>query len=326
MFLFISSSTVDLYVKSVFDKSQMFRYQFERCFFAHLHAKGSNGGALCLTSGQELSIEMNNSVFFNCSVLEGYNGGGIYFYSPNHGNFSFIKVCAIECISKGFTTGFNGHSQFIFAQVHNYGFIDLQYVSVAKCCPTILLTRWAGSTLYYGCHLISNTNFSNNKVEWHSAFVSRESTFLHADFITTARNSAITYGCLQLYNVGESSISQMNFVNNSQSSSQFGLLFSLSPSSLIKDSVFSGNIISGSSLFNGGSGTLRIISCYIDSYSYKSTSPTVISPLSLTPTFSIVHYDTFLCFAEIPCSFDLTINLVMNNRIPFIMLLQYITI
>jgi len=320
MFVFIfvrTSFSTNLYIKNHFENEQMLVYILENCIFANLHGKDTNGGAICLISNQELSIDVKDTFVFNCSVLSGFNGGGIYFCSPKRGNATFQRVCGAGCIAYGYTSGPNGQGQFLFAQVNNNCHIGLHYVTIVKCSPELSAKRWRTSSLLYGYQLISNTNVSKNYVEWYSSFVIDNGKKVEICFFSVLNNTAMTYSIFSLYQVPNCIISKMNFLYNAQNTNSNGLFLNQCDFCRIKDSVFQSNNIGGSSLFCGFGGSIVIDSCYIDTYSFKSTSPSLLSLISAIPTYSIIHYHSFLCLADNPFLLYPTFNYHIIN-LPFL--------
>jgi len=303
--VFSSCNKQQININHVFNRSQVMIYSLYDCIFCDLFGSIMNGGGIGISSNHQIELDIHYSVFVNCSVATGYNGGGLSFYVPNGGTCSLEAVCASGCISQAYTNGENGQGQFACIHVGQACNLKLDYVSVTQCCPSLVAKRWRSSVLINGFQSVSNSNYSKNNVEWQSAYTSRDFQSVLSIYTTITNNTSSSYSTLVYYSGTNITISNMNFINNIQKGADHGLIrvgYDSPSHAVFKMCIFMKNTISSSGLFCLFLGSITIDSCYIDSYTYKSSSPTVLSLLSITETFSNVHHRTFWCYAELPLS------------------------
>ena len=72
-------------------------FYINNCVFYLFSLFNGNGGVISQENIITFTL-IENSLFYNCSVISTFHGGAIYFYCLN-GEFSFRNICAFNCFS-----------------------------------------------------------------------------------------------------------------------------------------------------------------------------------------------------------------------------------
>ena len=170
---------------------------------------------------------------------------------------------------------------------------------MVKCGPSTA-TGENGISLQHGNESLISTNFSLNYAKSNSAFSIETSTKFFGLFNNFINNQVLDSSCIRQYRNTNNELKNNNFIGNNSPNN--GIIYIWSNGGfIISNSIFYLNIIY---LFFVSSGFLNIQNCYIvhiiNSLQYGSitTSNLLITNNLLTNTFNLIHYKTYLCFAD----------------------------
>ena len=184
--------------------------------------RNENGGFVyCNKSQMELYIFYSS--FAACHVTETkYNGGAVYFAST-YGKTAFKRIIASDC------SAYEGH--FIFITDANQANSQFELISTDKTYG-----NHRGCILLYYSFLEAqdyNSSFcrTNSHCNFHVLYSSSDTRSSHFNFYKC--QSDILYGIDSLTDNKDGTISYANFVENTKSQSDIGLLYTLSTESYI---------------------------------------------------------------------------------------------
>ena len=251
---------------------------------------------ISLTTGPLISI-IEDNLFINCSNNIG-NGGAIYL--SNEKIESFInRCCGIYCY-----TGISSyHGQFSYTLVSMNKNNSCTYSSFQYCSPFFNNDRRSSVALYNGEINVNYLNNSFNYVYYHTFRFESENK-ISCKYCSIINNYASKYSNILF--TGMSYFQYSNFKNNSQGDSLYGLIRSWSGANLlINYCIFLQNL---KTLFSNEASTLTISNCWIDNYS--KTGVILTNSINLnTETFLLIHFHSFLCFAQNPLTISKTNHL-----------------
>ena len=257
-------------------------YYIHFCTFFSLSST-IGGSIYCINQQCQLLIE--ETTFSNIFTTNGY-GGAIYFL-PNIGTISLYKICGNKCFTPSNQNGQFSY-QYTTSNLNNF----VNYISIQFCSPN---TNNGITPIYFWDGNISflNSNCSNNYVESYSSMVIDVFINSTLNFLTITNNFALNKHCLYLYR-SFVYISLINFINNSQNFNNNGHFFlNGGTNTIILKSIFLNN---NNILFENIQGSLKIIECWSNNFNFINIiTPIFISTNSITNTFFLNHFNTFIC-------------------------------
>jgi len=256
------------------------------CFFSRSLTFTGNGGVV-FVSGGSYSMNINNSMFYNCSCRG--DGGAIFFYSFNS---NLRMICVYRCSASHMY-----HSAYIQASQVNFA----EYLSLSSCSFDT-----AGDyslRLYYGNQNVNNINNSLNKANMVSGILIASPSSFTSTHCTFSNNKVSDCNCIYFYSEsGAITMSYTNIVHNN-SPSRFGIVFvnGAGPKQIIY-CIFHKN---HNYLFCEYGGSLEVSHSFIDHSSssfYISTSVSTDTNNSFTfrMTYQIQFFNSLHCHTDIP--------------------------
>ena len=266
----------------------------------------------CFTSGSVIfgqgitgSFDLFSCTLYNCSSV--VSGGAIFYDCGSGGNCNIDKVCASHCFFTGNYNSGNERGQFGFILTSNMKNNSINYLSMLKCAPQ--MQNGVGSLcLRYGKHYIMNINSSKNQclysamaesVGGNSTFISRCS---FVDNVIQNYHNLYLNGGIHSNLIEYCNIIKNNGPSYGVISVQYICIYSLKNSILINNSEY----LFGSYGGYGGDCVLTVLNCFV----YHSGTLTRLVnggkvnllniEYSITPTYPIIHLESFYCGAEIP--------------------------
>ena len=254
-----------------------------------------------------INLKVESCSFLNCS--SSVNAGVIFFATTLPGNVDLKMICVTNC----YHTPVNSYYQFARINTRagwgiNAGNITFNYVSISKCIPSHITvgTRVGSFYLEYGNQTIRSTNFSLNSCYHYSAGYYTHANKFDMNF-TTISNNINANEQLICFNSGSNTfyeVTSINFVNNTYIT--WGWSSQISGQMVIKNSIFSGNIGSGS-LFLIYSSTTQLLYCVVMHPGSIHTSPyflatgfvNILTANRITETYAIDHFKSAECHADI---------------------------
>jgi predicted outer membrane repeat protein len=214
------------------------------CVFSYCSSTTHGGAIYCSSSVYKLLVEQ--STIISCRTSN-QRGGGISFYNTeSRAECVFSKVCGFNCSS---TNSGSSWGQFADTYLNRD---DANNKNQARDC-SISHTSNEGTTphyalcLEYGNILCTSVNLTNNECVHYSALacwsvVSSTSDTCYISYNSIVNNTANGgYSCILLGGYGSSQfINTCNILNNKQTSSNYGIIYS-NANVFIKDSCIIGN-------------------------------------------------------------------------------------
>ena len=284
---------------------QNFNYYLNNNFFSNLHTINQNGGAILMNNINNISIVIESTVFYKCSIQGTYNGGAIY-YNSQYSNLLMNKICSSYCNTSPWDVSTNmGHSQFIYSHI-SQNFLNFgQYLSVNYCYSYDNNGLWRVLTFYYGIQTLKNSNFSNNINRWCSSIDSYHSDKFIQSFSNINKNIASRYAIQILANSNLNNISFSNYLNNSQSLTSYGMFMhgidGISSFTEFFNCIFkNNNPNNGAFFFYISSGTILINKCFYDWLIATPSHLIFNDVMTNSNTLFLYHFSTVFCQAANP--------------------------
>ena len=248
------------------------------------------GGAIFITNTTN-KLYCIYSTFKYC--YSNYDGGAIYYYSILNGGFVLNKICGYSCFSNS-NDNLNA-GQFSYSNCPLNKLNHFNYNSILYCANSTNL-KFYSTTLKNGNISIYSTNSSNNIVTRMSSFFIYETSNFNFLFVNIINNFASGDFCLWP-GIFNNKIQYSNFINNSVGN--YGIIHA--PIMIISNIelyylIFLSN---KNQLFSIAGGSILINNCWFEKNEILS-GVTILSTFSLTNTFLISHYSTYLCYADFP--------------------------
>jgi len=209
-------------------------------------------------SDVSIKLEIDFCVFDNCNSGTD-NGGAILFTSSSSGSILITKVCGYGCCSK------NGFGQFGYMNVKPSYSNSASLLSVSRSSPLHNTGYHSAICFYDGNQVINSINVSYCSPNYWSAIgfgYSKNSVFSYSHVFSTYTTG---YLCV-IYSYGGSfNTNNVNFVNNSQDSTLYGMITETwdSISSMVS-CVFVANTNSNNRcLFYAQTGSILLSECNI---------------------------------------------------------------
>ena len=163
------------------------------------------------------------STFYMCTS----SGDGGAIYMATGGNCVIHKCCARQCYSA--SSSYNGQFAIVYVTNSESNINKVNDSSIIYCQPSAS-NSYATIYLRYGIISINIVNFSNNKCYYYSAcwfrpYSSTSQTTCCIEYSSIRDNYATQYTCIYLSRSSTKyDILQCNIINNTQSSSNYGLI------------------------------------------------------------------------------------------------------
>jgi len=258
-------------------------FNLSYCFFSRSTLYSGDGGVIYV-SGGSYSMNVSNSMFYNCSCS--LNGGAIYFSSSS--NSCLRMICANRC-SCGASS--SGHLAYLIASQVN----KIDYLSVSNCSHTTS-GIWS-IRLDNGNQRVDNTNSSMNNV----IRVSGIGFFYTSSFTCsycTFSNNKLSDGICIYFRTSSGIMTFSNIVHNN-SPSGYGIVDVFEGSPKMHYCIFQDN---QNTLFSVRSGSLEVSHSFI-SYSGMLSTSTQVSmannnSLSKRETYQIPFFNSHYCNAD----------------------------
>ena len=177
------------------------------CFFSRSSSYSGSGGVIYV-SGGSYSMNINNSMFYNCVCSN--IGGAIYFSSHNS---SLSMICANRCSCDVYSSC---HFAYLIASQVN----QVEFISVSNCSH--VTSGISPFALYTGNQRVDNTNSSmNNAIQISGIWISSPSSFI-SSHCTFSNNKVTGYSCIY-FSSTSGIMSNANIVHNN-SPSNYGIV------------------------------------------------------------------------------------------------------
>ena len=267
------------------------------CYFFQLNSN-SNGGAINIISNLIIKLMILTCSFNKCTSIS--YGGAIYLNSQINGSFLITKTCGYFCYNNG-GHGISGQFCEIISNDLKYNIFDLN--SITKCSPNIdSILRWTSIRINNGIQIINNINSSFNYLNAQSGFWYQNSNSLISKFNTFFSNYA---GHQTIAFTSGNNLRKLEYTNiiKCNSPDQQGVIILYNnPIIYIENCIFLDNNPSYR-LFYIDSGFLYLNNCFIKhitTFNFGSYTKfnCIISNL-LTKTYSLIHFNTYLCPARL---------------------------
>jgi len=246
------------------------------CFFSRSLAISGNGGVIFVDGGS-YSMSVNYSMFYNC-VCSNY-GGAIYFSSTNS---NLRMICANRC-SCAATSICHGNFAYISASQMN----QVEYLSSSYCSHTT--SGYCPIQIDSGNQRVDNSNFSQNKVIYHSSIVlsgSSISKMTQSSFVNNTSSD-----CYCIWSGSISVIQYINLIYNN-SPSRYGVVTAWFGSAQYLFCIFYHN---SNCLFFVSYGSISVHHSYIYHLGSFGTASTSNNSMILTETYSHSFFSTYYC-------------------------------
>ena len=252
------------------------------CFFSRYSSYSGSGGVIYVF-GVSYSMNVNNSMFYNCLAN---NGGAIYFESTNA---CLRMICSNSCSASW------SHFSYLVASQLN----QLEYLSVSNCSHST--SGYYSIRLYTGNQIVDNTNSSmNNALQTSGIYISSPSS-LSSSHCTFSNNKVSHSICIEFSSTsGTISMSYANYVHNN---SPFNGVVFVNGAGLrmMMYSIFNNN---QNSLFCVWEGSLEVSHSFIDHSGSFSTSTAVLTSnnnsFTNRITYQLQFFNSLHCYADIP--------------------------
>ena len=256
------------------------------CYFGFCSSIKS-GGALYIIA---FNINIKECTFFYCSSKE--NGGAI-FVSKSILKILISKICCNYC---SINESSNFHGTAIFLNGGGNYLQKVEYVSFSKCNAKL---SYSPIYMNSGEQFFHSNNFSQNSLMYYCGGRFQPyytSIYQYINF----KNSTSTTGTLSYFYRYSSSM-DLEFCNIIENDCKnYGIYFEARSGAnclIIKYCIFINNILSNYLLYSTNANQIYR-SCYIvhsGNINYYFVNDNSITSTSLTKTFIITHYSTFLC-------------------------------
>ena len=122
-------------------------------------------------------------------------------------------------------------------------------------------------------------------------------------------------------------VNYTNFINNNQNTLTHSIIINgwstyYSKSNFFECFFLLNGKTNSAKLFINYIGIIRISNCYIDSYSYLSTSPIITNTISFKFKFNFSFYSTFLCDPEISINLNVNTNSQIKSNLSLFLLIN----
>jgi len=258
------------------------------CFFSRTLTYTSDGGVIYV-SGGSYSMNLNSSMFFNCSCTG--KGGAVFFSSVS---LSLKRICANQC---------QASSQCHFAYLRSSQNNIIDYLSISSCSKTNL--GYYPIWVHYGNQRASYINSSMNRVKGTAGFIFELSSTLGLSYCTVSNNINTDGRCIWFHYV-TGAVSFSNIIHNN--SPDYGIVYVVGESLEMNYCIFHNN---QNYLFVVDSGSLEVSHSFIDHSSSSFSSLASISTIlnnSFTQrtTYQIHFFNSQYCNAEVQLSTPLS--------------------
>jgi len=274
--------------------------QVDNCLFSRFAIFVGDGGVMNVDGG-DYSLNVTNSIFYNCSCSN--FGGSIYFVSTSS---CLINCCANRCHA------YKNH----FAYIHaSSGFYE--QISISSC--SYLSTGYYPIRLITGGQIIIRTNSSSNKAEWTSAILIENPSSFFSSYCTFFFNKASDCICIN-FNLICGKMSSANIIQN-DSPNRYAVVSQYVGSITMEYCVFN---LNQNYLFQINPGSLTLSHCFISHIgSFSSLTPVVTSNNNSkisTASYEISYFGSHYCFGQ-----DLvSMHTLMSPTPPKILFLFYL--
>ena len=257
-------------------------YTIDSCIISTSTLNGNGGGVSCSI---QCSMIIRDTNFYECNASQ--SGGALYF-SHSSSKLEQIRICSLRC--KAGTGNNYGSYAFVSTQSNVQASNIISFVSISQCSP--INGHGDGSIrMNNGNQTFNNFNSSNNRNQYNSGMYTLNANFFLGKECTFVNNLPSGYRCLGFLGTG-GKVLNSNIINNTSTSTSYGVTYVASGVFSFEKSIFSMNI---GRLFTINSGSFSINYCWIDhplnSLTYGSISTTGIS-LGFTSTYILQHYST----------------------------------
>ena len=270
------------------------------CFFKYLNVFGAteslNCGSCMYFIETNLNILVESSIFYHCNAS---NQGGAIFIKSSNCNFILIKSCSENCTDNANDAKSAG--QFLLTDVSNNNIHIINYTSVSFCENK---NKYSTLTLKKGFINVINFNSSFNVVSLYSGIRFSESQNCKMSYSTFYSNIATNGICIKSFYC-ISQFFQLNIINNSDITTNFGILRVYSSTVYLNNSFLISN---SNKLFYSSISSFFIINCSIQQ-SFLTTG----SGFSLTLISTISNMNIILPFNH--CTFFINSTNISKNFI-----------
>ena len=285
-------NNVTVHGGSIYMTSSMINtYSIINCLFENTYS-GNMGGGIFISSAPQSFVNIYECTFFKCFSLS--HGGALYIYSGNLA-LDISKICITNCFINTITSTPQGSILYIYSGSTFLSKID--YLSAYNCGK---LGSSTGLIYFYGAEQrCQSLNFSNNQVHTTSAghFIQNyASLYQFCNFLNST--SSTNYVLYFQFGNFQVDLHQSNIIGND--CKQYGIWAYVNIASrfFIKYCILINNLASVNLLYgwNGYSQTAK--SCYIvytGTWAVGFSDDGCIFSSSLTSTYLLTHYSTFLC-------------------------------
>jgi len=255
----------------------------EGCLFQRSEVFSGPGGVIYF-NGDSSNITINDSVFYNCRVYRG-EGAAIYIHRGS-GILDMNRVCGYACSTTSYNYLLTSYVGGKFEQM-------LSFISVSNCSGGSV-----SISLNSGNQTFKFLNFSYNHGGFESTIQNIASYTSISSFCSYFNNSQEYSMCMSFTNCyNKAEFSYYNVIgNNAPSKAVFTTPYT---DAYLSYAVFSKN---KDTLFCAG-GIFELRDSYID-HQYKFSTSSSISTINvsftITNTYQIMFYATYLCEADIP--------------------------
>ena len=272
--------------------------KINNCLIMHLTSTNS-GGAISIDSSYSLNV--NDTTFFECIALTGF-GGAIYFNnvinSTNISGIQLLRICASHCKAT--------YNQFSYLKTENNQILNL--ITVNNCNN---LNGYYTFYILSGNQYIHNINISYNRNIAYSGIGYHCPNSMFTNYCTFYNNTVISSCCINLL-CQTGNISKCNIILNN-SPTNYGVVYVTSTGNYnFNECIFDRN---NNTLFYVASGTLKLITCYINHLSHSIVTNTQIAPI-FSPNLIITttYYYSHSIYFSYYCSYSL--NQINITTIP----------
>jgi len=259
------------------------------CFFNGM-VSSTNGGAICISTSQNIQILIGCTVFNNCSSLS--MGGALSFLCNSQGEIILKQVCAYRCYTGGTELEYGGQFCYIYAASHRNN--QIYDSSVTKCAFETGNSRMGSVYLSGGNQVVKSFNSSHNLLASYASYFLKGYRSLLISHSTSSSNNA-NRGICNWIGYGEGTGLVLYCVITQSTSQNFGLFRNNNASTIIQYSVFYQNT---GILFSIPLGSLFVKDSYIDIITQIDTTISTKNITTSLFTYQFNHYHTFKCYAS----------------------------
>ena len=224
-----------------------------------------------------VDLNVNFCVFSGCTDNSG-DGGAILAKGTSVIAVSVKKVCAYGCSNSV------GYGQFCFISIKSTGSNVCEMVTVTRSSPIASYGFTSPICNYNGVQRLNNINVSFCFPTHWSGLGLGYSTDSLFQYSSIASTHAAGWVCMLYSYQGDFSTQNVNFINNSQDSADYGIITeTLNTKTKILQSIFNENTNSKNRmLFYSLSSLMTVNNCYIQSgtTSYRVSTPNNYGPTS----------------------------------------------